>query len=75
MEPVVVQVSIEETDVTSERSSVSIRRLKEHQSKFHSVVHPQLHRYQCHEVCYKDFTIVGTWKNTASAVMAVLVWT
>ena len=28
MEPVVVQVSMEETDVTSERSSVSIRRLR-----------------------------------------------
>ena len=34
MEPVVVQVSMEETDVTSERSSVSIRRLRENQSKY-----------------------------------------
>ena len=33
MEPVVVQVSMEETDVTSERSSVSIRRLGGHQFK------------------------------------------
>ena len=33
--------------------------MKEHQSKFHSVLHLQHHRYQCHEVsqsCDKDFT-------------------
>ena len=55
MEPVVVQVSMEETEVTSEMSSVSIRRLEVDKSKFqlmtfvkhifkHSVSHPNMQR-------------------------------
>ena len=55
MEPVVVQVSMEETEVTSEMSSVSIRRLEVDKSKFqymtfvkhifkYSVSHPNMQR-------------------------------